>query len=66
MIHYCPECIEEPNEIDIEDYKCGKCGDTYCSHFMKTESVVLEFHDDDIFGHICMICSSEYRNHHNS
>lgn len=61
MTHYCPECIEDPNEIDIEDYKCGECGDTYCSHFMKIKSVVLEFHDDDIFGYICLICGSEYR-----
>lgn len=36
MNHYCPQCMAEQNEVDIEDYTCSRCKDGFCVHFMKT------------------------------
>ena len=66
MTHYCPECMDDKNIIDIEDYVCDKCNDNYCYHFIKTKNIKIDntmFHDDDLFGngHICWVCGSEYK-----
>lgn len=33
MTHHCPEC--QPQGNAAEDYKCDRCKDVYCVHFMK-------------------------------
>lgn len=48
MCHYCPECMDVKNEIEIESYRCSTCTETYCVHFMKWTR-----------PSVCWICGSD-------
>ena len=50
MNHYCPECMDAKDNIDIEEYSCKSCKNGYCVHFMKT-----------LHPEICWVCGSEYK-----
>jgi len=63
VTHYCPECEEQKNAVDIEEYVCSRCKDQYCVHFMKT----IKAPQQTALGkwtpgeYICWVCGSEKR-----